>query len=65
MIKKIAFPYGRVYKKTEDNLKKKISDLVTKDTKIRDFLKENIYIPTNGSNLDLLVNHFDHCMNRL
>ena len=59
MIKKVAFPYGKVYKKTDDNLKKKISDLITDNTKLRNFLKENVYIPTNGNNLDLLVNHFD------
>ena len=47
LIKFASFPYGKIYKKPNDELKKNVSDLISKPSSLRDILSENIFISNN------------------
>jgi acyl-CoA dehydrogenase len=46
-IKFLSFPYGRIYCKPDDKLKKDIANIITLPNDIRDSLCENVFIPNN------------------
>jgi acyl-CoA dehydrogenase len=51
----VSFPYGRRYKPANDNLKKEISDMVTKPGSVFDLFKENIFIPGEEEQLGKMI----------
>jgi hypothetical protein len=47
LIKISTYPYGNLYKQSDDKLISEVSNLITTDTEIRNLLTENIFISTN------------------
>lgn len=47
LIKLTTYPFGNLYKQSDDKLISEVSNLITTDTEIRDLLTENIFISTN------------------
>ena len=54
-ISAVSFPYGKRYKSANDNLKKEISDMVTKPGSVFDLFKENIFIPGEEEQLGKMI----------
>lgn len=51
----VSFPYGRRYKKTCDEVKKEISDMVTSPSSVFELFKENIFIPDKKNQLGKMI----------
>jgi acyl-CoA dehydrogenase len=51
----VSFPYGRRYRKANDQLKKEISDMVTNPGSVFDLFKENIFIPGEEEQLGKMI----------
>ena len=47
IIKLTTYPFGNLYKQSDDKLISEVSNLITTDTEIRKLLTENIFISTN------------------
>ena len=48
LIKLTTYPFGNLYKQSDDKLISEVSNLITTDTEIRKLLTENIFISTNN-----------------
>ena len=49
LIKFSTYPFGNLYKQSDDKLISYVSNLITTDTEIRDLLTENIFISTDNT----------------
>ena len=49
LIKFSTYPFGNLYKQSNDRLISQVSNLITTDTEIRDLLTENIFVSTDNT----------------
>jgi len=58
LVKTVSFPFGKSYKLPSDSDKRYISDLVTKESVIREEFMKGIYIPADHANVLFKLNNY-------
>ena len=58
LVKAVTFPFGKSYSLPTDETKRYVSDLVTKESVIRDEFMKGIYIPDDKENVLYKVNNY-------
>jgi len=58
LVKAVTFPFGKSYSLPTDDTRKYVSDLVTKESVIRDEFMKGIYIPDDKENVLYKVNNY-------